>query len=480
MDNAINEIVDYAALSQDAFLFNNTIDYLLDPNKMEDLINRSAEYFKVLEANQRQIITEQTKAQLELSKQNYMLNTLAEEDVYLTPEAAEAFLQTGETSSIDQSNSYLFAGRLLDPSIIEDAIIIADKINPIINSYNLQTEETAKAARSQEEVAEESASDVNQILDDAGVENVEVVPTINSVVLNRTLEDQFRQYQAIPNRDSLSIEEWKESAAGMNIEKAYDAIKKIWSKGYPKLEKGELIQVVPTESDIKNETGFQDFINGPAAENADILNILDKLNLNLSIFQTVRQKPSNIIFEGAIVDVEEKVINKKDKANTSIYTILDKKGNKISQELRQIIGANSLGVYSVKADAIQAAEKLEKEVDTGGVYRFGGINGLSISKNERIINKQGEVFVVNTGKTTFDKGSQQSIFIIPFNKFSNDFYTNIENSTSISEQDFINNFVLAAPINFDSLGKTYSKIRPNEMIEAWSHRNDYTETKAQC
>ncbi len=66
MDNAINEIVDYAALSQDAFLFNNTIDYLLDPNKMEDLINRSAEYFKVLEANQKQIITEQIKSQLKL------------------------------------------------------------------------------------------------------------------------------------------------------------------------------------------------------------------------------------------------------------------------------------------------------------------------------------------------------------------------------------------------------------------------------
>jgi len=477
VDNAINEIVDYAALSQDAFLFNNTIDYLLDPNKMEDLINRSAEYFKVLEANQKQIIIEQTKAQLVLDKQNQMLNSLAAEDVYLTPEATQVFLETGETSSIDQSNSYLFAGRLLDPSILEDAIIINNKINPIINSYNLQTEELAKAERSQEEVADESAKDVNQILDDAGIENVEVIPTINSVVLNRTLEDQFRQYQAIPNRDSLSIEEWKESAAGINIQTAYDAIKKIWSKGYPVLVNGQVAELIPTESDIKNETGFQDFINGPAAENADILNILDQLNLNLSIFQTVRQKPSNIIFEGAIVDVEEKVINKRDKANTSIYTILDKKGNKISQELRQIIGANSLGVYSIKADAIQAAEKLEKEVDTGGVYRFGGINGLSISKNERIINKQGEVFVVNTGKTSFDKGSQQSIFIIPFNKFSNDYYTNLENSIPISEQDFINNFVLAAPINFDSLGKTYSKIRPNEMIEAWSHKNNFTEPK---
>ena len=38
-------------------------------------------------------------------------------------------------------------------------------------------------------------------------------------------------------------------------------MQKILSKWYPKLEKGELIQVVPTESDIKNETGFQDFIN---------------------------------------------------------------------------------------------------------------------------------------------------------------------------------------------------------------------------
>jgi len=478
VDKAINEIVDYAALSQDAFLFNNTIDYLLDPNKMEDLINRSAEYFKMLEANQRQIITAQIKSQLKLSKQNQMLNALGSRDVYLTPEATEVFLETGDTASIDQSNSYLYAGRLLDPDVLEDNIIIDNLINPVLNRYNKLIEITEEADKSQEEVAKEGAKDVEQILDNAGIKNTEVTPTINSVILNRTLEEQFRQYQAIPNRDSLGIEEWKESSAGINIETAYDAIKKIWSGGYPvALPSGDIVQNVPTESEVKNETGFQNFINGPAQENPAILDVLDQLNLNLSIFKTVRQKPSNVIFEGAVVDVEEKVINKRDRENTSTYTILDKKGNKISAEYRQIIGANSLGVYSQKADALQAAETLEKEVDTGGVYRFGGVNGLSISKNERIINKQGEVFVVNTGKTSFDKGAQQSIFIIPMKKFSDDFYTNLENSISISEQDFINNFVLAAPINFNVLGNTYSKMRPNEMIEAWSHKNAYTEPK---
>ena len=477
VDKAINEIVDYAALSQDAFLFNNTIDYLLDPNKMEQLIARSEEYFKVIEANQREIIIQQVKAQLKLNKQNVTLNLLADQNVYLTPEATEAFLESGDTSEIDQSNSYLYAGRLLDPSIIEDNFIIANLINPILERYNLLVEIGEEAAKSNEDVSKDTAVDVKQILKNTGIEDAEVIPTINSVVLNRTLEDQFRQYQAIPNRDSLSIEEWKESAAGMNIEIAYDAIKKIWTQGYPVMVNGEVAQNVPTESDIKNETGFQEFINGAAVENTTISDVLDQLNLNLSIFQTVRQKPSNIIFEGAVVDVQEKIISKKDIENTSTYTILDKKGNKISQELRQIIGANSLGVYSSKADALNAAEKLEKEVDTGGVYRFGGIGGLSISKNTRIINKNAEVFVVNTGKTQFDNGSGQSIFIIPFNKFSKDYYTNLENSIPISEQDFINNYDLAAPINFDLLGRNYSKIRPNEMIEAWSHKNAFTEPK---
>ena len=115
MDNAINEIVDYAALSQDAFLFNNTIDYLLDPNKMEDLINRSAEYFKVLEANQRQIITEQIKSQLKLSKQNYMLNTLAEEDVYLTPEATSFF--TNRRNIFNRPVKFIFICRQIIRSV---------------------------------------------------------------------------------------------------------------------------------------------------------------------------------------------------------------------------------------------------------------------------------------------------------------------------------------------------------------------------
>ena len=475
VSEALDEIVDYAALSQDAFLFNNTIDYLLDPNKAEDLIERSAEYFRQLGQAKNVVIANQVSEQINIEKINGFLNELASREVYLTKEASEEFLKEGDINELNFSGSYIFAGRLLDMSITEDLLIYQDRIKPAVINYNGLTAEENKP--SMEDIVVETKNDISQKLEDIGVE---VIPTVSSPILTRILESEFRDYQAIASEESLNSEDWREGADGLKIQTAYDAIKSIWAAGTAVIINGDAVKVIPTESDVKDENGFQKFLNGPASENPDVISVLEGLDLNLSIFQTKPQAAGQgIIFEGVIVDVKENIISQADKENTSSYSILDKKGNIISENYRQIIGSNSLGVYSNKADAIAGAEKVEAEADTGGVYRFGGVNGMSLSLNERIINKSGELYVVNTGKNAFDRSNKNGIFIVPFNKFSKNPNTNKENAEFVPLQDFINaGFELAQPINFDALGNKYYKLRPNEVVEAWSHKNGGVEPKA--
>ena len=473
---ALDEIVDYAALSQDTFLFNNTIDYLLDPNKAEDLIERNAEYFRQLGQAKNVVLANQVTEQLNLLKINGLINDLAAQDVYLTKEASDAFLKSGDITDLDPSKSYIFAGRLLDISVVEDLIIFKNNILPGLENYTRLTSAENTPTITVDDIVADSKDVISQALEDI---SVDVIPTVDSPILARILESEFRDYQAIANQESLNSQDWKEGVDGQKIQTAYDAIKSIWAAGTPIEIDGEVVKTKPTESDVKDETGFQKFLNGPAIDNPDIINILEKLNLNLSIFQDqVKAAGQNIIFEGVIVDVKENTISQTDIENTSSYSILDKKGNIISENFRQIIGSNSLGVYSNKAAAIQGAEKIEAEADTGGVYRFGGVNGIDLSLNERIINRYGQVFIVNSGKTAYEKSNKNGIFIIPFNKFSNDPVQNKENADFIALQDFINeDFKPAQPINFTSLGKSYYKLRPDEVVEAWSHRNAFTEPK---
>ncbi len=470
-ENAVNEIVDYATLSQDAVAFNNTIDYLLDPNKMEALIERKAEYFKNLGYNANNILRAQIKDFILTNNQNAFINALAEEDVYLDPNEGREFLETGDVNVL---KTFIFAGRKLDSSVVEDLAVILKVVSPIVRVYEESTKPTQTEEAQEAQASEESSQDVKETLEAAGVTEIVIKDSYQSEGLKKILAKQYRDYQANTFGETLlPFSEWKKGPEGLSIKEGYDAIKKIWGAGYQRFTTGnQVITFKPSQLELDQEKGFLDFINNYADENPIVRDVLQELDVNLSIYKTVKSAPSKgIIKDGIIVDIQKNVLDPTNAEETTTYALLDKDGNLINDRLKRIIGANASGTFSSLDSAKDAFDLLEKEASDGTTFRFGG---LDLSKGARVMDNTGKVFVVNTNA----RGNQTNkniIFLVPLDQFTDDFYANSQAAKQfgpVREQDFIGIYKLVAEEKLPEKGNNFAKLPPDEAIKAWPHTNE--------
>ena len=467
--NAINEIIDYATLSQDSYMFNQTIEYLLDPNKMEGLIERSAEYFKQVGAARNSLIKGQIKDLILNENQNKLLNELAKEDIYLDPTETREFLETG---NINLLKTFIYAGRQLDPAVIEDLEIIMKIVNPILDVYIQTTtpvqEETAA------DVVDESVQEVKDTLDEAGIQQIVLKDSYQSPLLQKILDKQFREYQANTfGEDLMDFSKWKEGPEGLNIKEGYDAIKRIWASGYQRFSpEGQIITFKPNQTEIDDEVGFQDFINNYADDSPTVRDVLQELEVNLSIYKTVKSAPaSNIIQDGLIVDLQKRVLDPTNEDETTTYVLLDKNGNLINNRMKQIIGSNASGTFTDIRNAQDAFELLEREGSDGTTFKFGG---LVLSKGERIVDEAGNVFRVNTNAAGNQK-NPSIIYLVPEAEYSQTrWWSNSEAARefgAVKEEDFIGRYRVMEEIKVPELGNNFAKLPPDETIKAWPHTN---------
>ena len=472
VNEAIQEIIDYATLSQDAYAFNQTIDYLLDPNKMEGLIARSRDYFRMLGINKNAILRAQIEDYILTNNQNSFLNELAKENIFLDPQEARAFLETGDVNKL---KTYIYAGRVLNPTVVEDMKIISTIVNPIIQVYvnSTSVNKVLEEAGIEEAAAEESSVEVKETLNAAGID-VNIKDTSQSKNLQRVFEKQFREYQANTFGDTLlTFNEWKQSPEALNIKEGFDSLKKIWGAGIQKFDvNGNTVQFVPSQQELDQEIGFQDFINNDADTNPTVRDVLQELDVNISIYKTTKAAPSKgIIKEGLVVDLQKRVLDETNPDETTTYALLDKDGNLINDRMKQMIGTNASGTFSALQAAQDAFDLLEKEGSDGTTFLFGG---MVLSRGVRVVDNQGNAFVVNTNA----RGNQTNptvIYLVPQEQFSANFYANSQAAKQfgpVREEDFIGRYRLQEEIKLEPLGPNFAKLPPDEVIRAWPHQNN--------
>ena len=475
---AIDEIIDYATLSEDAFKFNQTIDYLLDPNKMEDLIQRSADYFKMIGANKNSILTAQIRDMLNVANQNELINELAKEDVYLDPVEGRRFFETGD---INELKTFVFADKVLklnQGSVLDDQIFRL-RIRPILDVYIGINTPVKSTEEQNTEITEQATEEVKDTLEAAGVANIKINTAILPM-LESILKKQFNEYQANTFGGTvMNYNTWKKSAGAMAIIEGFQSIQKVWGAGTEKFNTaGEPVIVKPSQSELENLIGFQDFLNSrEAQENVTVLDILSELNLNMSLFTTTKAAPSKgVIKSGLVVDLQERVLDPTNADETTSYVLLDKNGNVINDRLKQMIDPSASGMFSNKTLALNAFDLLEEMASDGTSFQFGGLN---LSRGTKLVNNSNQ-FIVNT---TFNghKSAPGIIYLVPANEYSENYVQNSEAAKRlgpVSEQDFIGNYELFEEASLDELGNQYAKLPLDESIKAWPLRGKETNQQA--
>ena len=102
--SALKKIVDYKFLKNRGHDYFKAMDTLLQPGRMDALMDRMAEVNLKIWDNRKAAVKERIAKYINLGEKNFFLNQLAKLGVFPTPEDAELFMTTDKipTDFIDQ------------------------------------------------------------------------------------------------------------------------------------------------------------------------------------------------------------------------------------------------------------------------------------------------------------------------------------------------------------------------------------------
>ncbi len=472
VENLLEKLIDHSALQEDAFAFSQTVNIMANPEVTDEIVQRNVEYFEYLFKNRKEIYRHQTEQYLEADKKNKLINAIAQYDVYMKPELIRDFLsgEIGVEGLYEGLNRGDFSidGRALGGALQlnEDQEIQKKIIGEILN-YKLLTEREQDVRDIKSNESTEQQIDVEETLQDAGVDDIQIGDTSRSPMLKNILETEYRKYkESAFSKDAKEFADWRVSEDGIKIKTAYDALKRVWGKGYDVFvtENGqqESRKRVPTQKDLNTEKGFQDYLNSKVAlEDPTVVDILNALDLTMDIFttensQTVsRSKPP--VAEGIMFDITEVVTD-----GGSFYKIIDKQGGSLSQVQLDIISTDirETGTFTDLSKAKRLLDILDREISDGSTFMF---DGQAVSKGMSIYDKNtGEEFRINS---TDNKGGM--ISIVPSEFYTNDYKTRYNNSKPVSELDFFVNYELEK-LSFDTLPTNTYKLYSDRVTKAYT------------
>lgn len=476
IETLMQKLVDHSSLQEDAFAFSQTVNIMANPEVTADIVQRNVEYFEYLYKNRKEVYRAQTKQYIEALKKNELISQIAKEDVYMKPELIRAFMsdEIGAAGLLKGivDGQFSIDGRAIGSALNLDVDQeLTNLLIALINTYRLTSELEVQADELQSNETVEQQIDVEETLQDAGIDDIQIGDTSRSSTLQSILESQYRKYKESAFQDPLEFADWRESENGVRIKTAYDALKRIWGQGYDIFvtENGQEVtrRRQPTQQELNTETGFQDYLNSKVAREEPLVNdVLTALDLTMDIFTTVdiiEQQTSKPPVTGVGFDIIE--INAE---GGSFYKIVDKKGQSLTEGQLSIISTDEqqTGTYTDLSKAKRLLDILDREVSDGRVFMF---DGQQLSKGMSVYDKStGEEFRINSST---NRGGQ--INIVPSEFYTNDYKTRYNNRKAESELDFFTRYEVeklsfetlpsnAYKLYSDRLGKVYPGSTFNE------------------
>ena len=471
VEEVLQKLIDHSSLQEDAFAFSQSVNFLANPEGMQELVNRTEEYYKYLYKNRKEVFRIQTENYVSAEKKNKLINQLAEEGVYMEPDLLREFLadEIGADGLLKglRDGKFSIDGRALGGGALT---LDADqdlnlKLIGLINTYRLTAELSVKSEELQKNEQDERNIEVEQTLQEANLADTDIGDIESSPILQNIMQREYRKYkESAFDKDALSYQDWRQSDNAISIKAGYDALKRIWSQGYDIFvtEGGQEVtrKVVPTQKDLISEKGFQNYLDSKVAREEPLVQeVLKSLELDLNIYSTkkaVQQKSSTPPVEGVSFDIVEVPTQ-----DGVFYKIVDKTGRNLTSMQLDIISSEvkETGTYSDLAKARQHLKILDREISDGSVFMF---DGYQLSKGMSVYDRAtGEEFRVNSSEVMGDQ-----LLMVPAELYTTDYKTRYKNSKKYSELDFAKRFELE-PLVFNPLPPNAQKLYSDRLAKAY-------------
>jgi len=384
---ALKKMIDYGALKGRARVYDKAIEYLANPERFNEIVNRQIEVNKNIYRSLSSNFEKQIKKYLNVAEANELMNQLFKRGYVGDPENVKGFLQTGDVRYLNAMTFYNEQGQI-DKKVDK---VKYDEIQRLLDVYRNNQEKTEESEQSpkeenQKEDITQAKTAQDQVLDDASIDVI-LPETNNTRMLNELLKRQYSKYsatQTVLGENVLTFEEWR-NAEGAIWQNTFNALKKLWASGkLPVLDaQGNAAYVNVTEDQLLNELGFDAWLKSREVRENDLVSeILQSANVSLDEIIAPTQKQTtkeditkgknnvDIYKEGARVNVIKVTTIDENGKPVAFFKLVDPKGNDLSADLLGLIDSKYEGTYPTSKEAVQAQEALEKQAPDNAPFKF--------------------------------------------------------------------------------------------------------------
>ena len=384
---ALKKMIDYGALKGRARVYDKAIEYLANPERFNEIVNRQIEVNKNIYRSLSSDFEKQIKKYLNVAEANELMNQLFKRGYVGDPENVKGFLQTGDVRYLNAMTFFNEQGQI-DKKVDK---VKYDEIQRLLDVYRNNQEKTEESEQSpkeenQKEDITQAKTAQDQVLDNASIDVI-LPETNNTRMLNELLKRQYSKYsatQTVLGENVLTFEEWRNSE-GAIWQNTFNALKKLWASGkLPVLDaQGNAAYVNVTEDQLLNELGFDAWLKSREVRENDLVSeILQSANVSLDEIIAPTQKQTSkeditkgknnvdIYKEGARVNVIKVTTIDENGKPIAFFKLVDPKGNDLSADLLSLIDSKYEGTYPTSKEAVQAQEALEKQAPDNAPFKF--------------------------------------------------------------------------------------------------------------
>ena len=480
VEEALKQIVDHNALKGRARVYDKSIEYLNDPKRFDEIVNRTTDYMASVFKNIRADYKKNVEKYINVKEQNQLLNELAALGVTPDPDQVKAFADTADARSL--TFFYTENGQVApnDPLMRE----IKGKLTTFNIATGVEQEESEVAATNTEEAqAKENNEDINTILDENEVD-IEL-SNIKSKLLDNALEKAYQKYSATEvdlGKVPKDYDQWIDTEQGQAFRQSYNAIKKIWIAN-DKTVNDSSRQL--TQEQIDNDTNLVTWLNSQEGQTNDLVaQVLDKTGLVISDITGQSEEISaegkkfkgrsntEVTKNGGYVSLVE-ITTEDEKGNKNVgYQIIESStGKPLSEEVLAAKGFGNVNMYLEKGEALKVWQSLESTQPDNSLFPF---DGEQLHYGQKVYKDGIEYIVLSKPKTIATKGV---LLLIPADAQT------LSYEEKKAQEVFVNvregafkDFYTLQEIKVDILGKNVSRIKFNELVTPYGHRNMDPET----
>ena len=491
VETALKKIVDYRDLKARAIAYNKSIEYMNNPERFDEIRQRTYEFFKNIYKNRVEVFRNSIKKYVGKIEINQFLNELAKIEVYPDPKQVKEFMETGNIDVLEDFFTEKGAVNAISDKDIYDQIqaLIGIYKAAVTPEVTAQTEEEKIESKEKKSRKKETAD----ILDEADIAEdtpgVEIFGTNESAnpVIKKVLEEKYKEYvsrQANLGKVPVAMDSWLNSAEAAKYVTAYEALKKLWYKDLQSIEKDAKTLKIKFDEDTgfeqwltrqqtndivrkvlkTTETNFSDFIDVvpdfetgdiEEAEIGDAQPVGKVVDNSFNSVQIIETKTSSVDPDtGEIVPV-------------TLYSVRDKKGKILSEDKTSAAGVSTGATFSDINKARSAAKKIDDVTSDTTSFTFGGMN---VSYGSIVTDSEGKRYMVIGTPAEVAKGKK--LFLLPVDdiKEGQSKQDRHKLAKKVTETEFKEGYK-PETFNFTRVPKDASRLRVNEAVEIYPFEN---------